>query len=57
LYAAFAANMLGAWDLPLVAQVLLPAAVPLPLIAVLYLDRALSPRLGEVSSTLVLPAA
>jgi apolipoprotein N-acyltransferase len=57
LYAAFAANMIGAWDLPLSAQVLLPAVVPLPLIAVLYLDRALAPRLSGVFSTLVFPAA
>jgi apolipoprotein N-acyltransferase len=49
--------MIGAWDLPLLAQVLLPAVAPLPLIAVLYLDRALSPRLGPVFSTMVFPAA
>ena len=57
LYAAFLANMIGAWDLPLVAQIILPAIVPLPLILVLYVDRALSPHLTALGSTLVLPAA
>jgi apolipoprotein N-acyltransferase len=57
LYAAFLVNMIGAWDLPLVAQIFLPAIVPLPLILVLYVDRALSPRLSKLGSTLVFPAA
>ena len=57
LYAAFLANMIGAWDLPLVAQITLPAVVPLPMIAVLYIDRALSPRLAGLGSSLVFPAA
>jgi apolipoprotein N-acyltransferase len=57
LYAAFLMNMIGAWDLPLIAQIILPAIVPLPLILVLYIDRALSPRLGSFGSTLVFPAA
>jgi apolipoprotein N-acyltransferase len=35
----------------------LPAIVPLPLFLVLYIDRALSPRLGSFGSTLVFPAA
>jgi apolipoprotein N-acyltransferase len=49
--------MIGAWDLPMLAEVLLPAAVPLPLIAVLYLDRALAPRVSWIFSTLVFPVA
>ena len=57
LYTAFLANMIGAWDLPLLAQLILPAIIPLPLILVLYVDRALSPRLGSFGSTLVFPAA
>ncbi len=57
LYTAFLANMIGAWDLPLLAQIILPAIIPLPLILVLYVDRALSPRLGSFGSTLVFPAA
>ena len=57
LYAAFLANMIGAWDLPLSAQMILPAIVPLPLILVLYADRALSPHLSVPGSTLVFPAA
>ena len=57
LYAAFLTNMIGAWDLPIIAQVILPAVVPLPLILVLYIDRALSPRLGGIWATLVFPAA
>jgi apolipoprotein N-acyltransferase len=57
LYAAFLTNMIGAWDLPIIAQVILPAVVPLPLIVVLYIDRALSPRLTGIWTTLVFPAA
>jgi len=57
LYAAFLSNMIGAWDLPPVAQIVLPAVVPLPLILVLYIDRALAPRLTGLGSTLVFPAA
>ncbi len=57
LYAAFLVNMIGAWDLPLLAQFALPAIVPLPLILVLYVDRALSPHLPALGSTLVFPAA
>ncbi|MBN2551765.1 MAG: hypothetical protein JXB06_03295 [Spirochaetales bacterium] len=57
LYAAFLTNMIGAWDLPAAAQIILPAIVPLPLILVLYTDRALSPRLRGIASTLVFPAA
>ena len=34
LYAAFLTNMIGAWDLPVIAQIILPAIVPLPLILV-----------------------
>ncbi|UCG00105.1 MAG: hypothetical protein JSV89_11325 [Spirochaetaceae bacterium] len=56
LYAAFLTNMIGAWDLPVIAQIVLPAIVPLPLILVLYIDRALSPRLAGIGSTLVFPA-
>ena len=48
LYAAFLTNMLGAWDLPIIAQITLPAIVPLPLIMVLYIDRALSARLEGI---------
>jgi apolipoprotein N-acyltransferase len=57
LYAAFLANMIGAWDLSLAAQLTLPAVVPLPLILVLYLDRALCHQLSAPGSTLVFPAA
>jgi hypothetical protein len=57
LYTAFLVNMIGAWDLPLVAQIILPLIVPLPLVAVLYVDRGLSPYLGTFGSTLVFPAA
>jgi apolipoprotein N-acyltransferase len=57
LYVAFLTNMIGAWDLPIIAQVILPAIVPLPLILVLYIDRALSPRLYRTWATLVFPAA
>jgi apolipoprotein N-acyltransferase len=57
LYAAFLTNMIGAWDLPLIAQIILPAVVPLPLILVLYIDRALASRLRGLGSTLVFPAA
>jgi len=57
LYTAFLANMIGAWDLPLPAQIALPAIVPLPLILVLYGDRALSPRLKGLGSTLIFPSA
>ena len=57
LYAAFLINMIGAWDLPLIIQVVLPAIVPLPLILVLYIDKALSPRLKGIWATLVFPAA
>jgi apolipoprotein N-acyltransferase len=56
LYAAAALNMLGAWDLPLTAQLVLPAIVPVPLIAVLYVDRWLSRRLAGVMATLVFPS-
>jgi apolipoprotein N-acyltransferase len=57
LYAAFLTNMIGAWDLPLIAQIVLPAIVPLPLLLVLYVDRALAPGLTGLGSTLVFPAA
>jgi len=57
LYAAFLTNMIGAWDLPIIAQIILPAVIPLPLILVLYIDRVLSPRLGGIWATLVFPAA
>lgn len=56
LYVAFAANMIGAWDLPVAAQVLLPAIVPLPLVAGLYVDRTVSRRLPGLAATLVFPA-
>jgi apolipoprotein N-acyltransferase len=49
--------MIGAWDLPIVAQLILPAVVPLPLILVLYVDRALSPHVTALGSTLIFPAA
>ncbi len=57
LYTAFLTNMIGAWDLSLITQIILPVVVPLPLILVLYIDRALSPRLAGIGSTLVFPAA
>jgi apolipoprotein N-acyltransferase len=57
LYAAFLTNMIGAWELPLIAQIVLPAIVLLPLILVLYIDRVLAPRLTGLGSTLVFPAA
>jgi apolipoprotein N-acyltransferase len=57
LYGAFLINMLGAWDIPPAALVILPVIIPLPLILVLYIDRALSPRLPALGSTLIFPAA
>jgi len=57
LYGAFLANMIGAWDLPLPAQLFLPLVVPLPLILVLYIDRVLYPRLRGPAATLVFPTA
>lgn len=57
LYAAFLVNMIGAWDLSIGAQMILPAIVPLPLILVLYVDRALASHLSAPGSTLVFPAA
>ena len=57
LYAAFLANMIGAWDLPLIAQFALPAIVPLPLFLVLYVDRTLSTHFPGLGSTFVFPAA
>jgi apolipoprotein N-acyltransferase len=57
LYAAFLVNMVGAWDLSLIAQVLLPVIVPLPLILALYIDRSVGRGLRGLGSTLVFPAA
>ena len=56
LYAAAALNMLGAWDLPLAAQLVLPAVVPMPLIGVLYVDRWLSRKLTGILATIVFPS-